>query len=77
MKRERNTKSEYQYEYEIENAAMNQIPIIVDGKKYQNYKPEMISSFLQEQSEDYMAGYLIDENGSIVLIEYNKVQAND
>lgn len=76
MKKEQKIKNEYQYENEIERAAMKQIPIIVNGKKYRTYKPEMISSFLQEQSEDYMAGYLMDENGKVVLIEYNKVKEN-
>ena len=74
MKEEQNIRSEYQYENEIERAAMNQIPIIVNGKEYHTYKPETIYSFLQEQSEDYMAGSLTDENGTIVLIEYNEVK---
>lgn len=73
MKKEQKTQYEYQYENEIEIAAMHQIPISVNGKKYQTYRPEAISSFLQEQPGDYMAGYLIDENGTIVLIEYNKI----
>ena len=76
MGKEQKAEKKYQYENEIEIAAMHQIPIAVNGKKYQTYRPEAISSFLQEQPEDYMAGYLIDENGTIDLIEYNKISEN-
>lgn len=77
MKKKQKIQNEYQYEKEIEIAAMKQIPIAVNGREYQTYQPEAISSFLQEQPEDYMAGYLIDEKGTIVLIEYNKITENN
>ena len=77
MKKKQKIQNEYQYEKEIEIAAMKQIPIAVNGREYQTYHPEAISSFLQEQPEDYMAGYLIDEKGTIVLIEYNKITENN
>lgn len=73
MKKDLEIKNENSYIQEIEMAAKHQIPISVNGKKYHEYKPESISSFLKEETEDYMAGYVTNEDGKIILIEYDKI----